>query len=116
MLKDGKIITPQNMIDHLSALESSLGSSKVRAFFLEQSPKVKNEYSLLRWEVTKLVEELKVARLEQIADRINMHTDELKIRAGELKSEIETLSSARKILTRLDKFVSLVSRIAIFLL
>lgn len=109
-------MTPDESIKFLQALARKLGSSKVRAFFRDQSPRVKNEYSLMRSEVNFLLDELTVNRLDQIANRLDAHSRVLKVRADALKEELDDLASARKILTQLDKTISIIARVAMFLL
>ena len=109
-------MTPEQSIKYLQALAKKLGSSQVRAFFKDQSPRVKNEYSLMRSEVNFLLDELTVSRLDQIANRLDAHSRELNARSKALKKELDDLASARKILTQLDKTISIISRVAIFLI
>jgi hypothetical protein len=104
------------LLDYLRSLERHLGSSRVAAFFRTQDADTQNEYSLLRGDVSLLVAKLTVSRLEQIAHRLDEHTEELANRAQALKVEIGRLASARKILTNLDRLVSIVSRAAVLLL
>ncbi|NNF18045.1 MAG: hypothetical protein HKN70_14975 [Gammaproteobacteria bacterium] len=109
-------MTPKEAIDYLQALERKLGSSRVRAFFRDQTPATQNKYALMRGEVTFLLGELTVNRLTLIADRLESHSDALDARSARLKEELRKLASARRVLTQLDKTISLVARVAIFLL
>ena len=109
-------MTPKQAIKFLQQLERKLGSSRVRAFFRDQSPKVQNDYAMCRGEVTFLLGELTVNRLTLIADRLSAHSTTLNKRAKALKKELDDLASARRVLTQLDKTLSVVSRVAIFLL
>ena len=109
-------MTANQLIDFLQALENRLGSSAVRAFFRDQPPRVQNEYSLLRGDVSFLLGELTVNRLNQVSQQLNAHSAVIAARTADLKKELDDLASARKILTRLDKTISIVSRVAMYLL
>ena len=109
-------MTPNQTLTFLRRLERQLGSSRVRAFFRDQTPKTQNEYSLLRGEVSRLVSRLTISRLTRVTTQLQQHSDEIDKRTAVLKEELDKLASARKILTRLDKVVSIFSRVAVFLL
>ena len=109
-------VTPEMLMTFLGQLEIKLGESRVRAFFRRQSPAAQNAYSLFRGEVTHLRGELTLARLEQVAERLAEHSATLSTRVRALKTAITDLSSARRVLEGLDRFVGLVSRVAVFLL
>ncbi len=109
-------IPPKSLLSFLRKLELKLASSQVRALFLDAPPRVQNEYALLQRDVTLLRSRLTITKLKQVAGQLEAHSKELRKRAKLLKQEIDELRSARRVLTKLDKFVSMVSRIAIFLL
>ena len=109
-------ITPADIMKYLRGLQLALGSSRMEILMEDQPAEVQNKYSLLRMDVRLLVSELTIARLKQVANKLTEHNVELKKRGKALKKSIVDLASARQVLTSLDKFVSLVSRIAIFLL
>ena len=109
-------IDPARLRDLLEQLELELASSRVRTIFRAASNAEKNEYAMLQREVTLLRNRLTLERLAQLANDMANHNTELKKRTKLLKREFDNLATARRLLTRLDKFVSLVGRIAIFLL
>ncbi|NKB60753.1 MAG: hypothetical protein GKR95_00960 [Gammaproteobacteria bacterium] len=108
-------MTPNQVIKYLQSLNRQLGSSKVRLFFESQPPRIRNEYSLLRGDVSQLLGILSVQRLESVAEQLEAHSKEIESRTEELKEQLKELSSARRILTQLNKAISLVGRIAIYL-
>jgi len=113
MLTEQQLADPQNLLSYLEALETKITSREVERYFSEQPPRILNEYLVLSGDVILLVAKLRVKQLENLADRIEKHTTELVARSGELEEELESLSSARKTLTRLNKIVSVISRIAL---
>ncbi len=104
---------PNQLLEYLEQLEEQISSSDVDEFFQAQPPRVLNEYIILRGDLSLLVDRLRLQELSDIAERIDTHTKELVARSEELEAEIESLASARKTLTRMNKLVSLVSRIAL---
>ncbi|NKB75634.1 MAG: hypothetical protein GKR96_01005 [Gammaproteobacteria bacterium] len=107
-------MTPNQMIKYLQSLQRKLGSSQVRNFFESQPPRIRNEYSLLRSDVSQLLGILTVQRLESVGERLTAHSEEIAERTAELKENLNELSSARRILTQLNKTISLIGRIAIY--
>lgn len=109
-------ISPKDLRNLLKELELELASSQVRAVFRTASNSERNEYAMLQREVTLLRTRLTLQRLSQLANEIADQNRVLKNRTKLLKKEIENLATARRFLTKLDKFVSIVGRIALFLL
>ncbi len=116
MLTEDLLKDERQLLEYLEQLEKQISTDNVEGFFQRQPPKILNEYIVLRGDLSMLVGRLKLQELSNIAGRIDIHTRELVARSKELEGELESLASARKTLTRLNKLVSLVSRIALVFL
>lgn len=113
MLKESQLSDPAKLLAYLEKLEKKITTRKVERYFANQPPRILNEYLVLSGDLKLLVAKLRVKQLKKITDRINVHTKELVDRSAELDTELKSLSSARKTLSRLNKIVSVVSRIAL---
>lgn len=109
-------IDPDDLLKYLRALQLALGSSRVEASIEGQPPEAKNDYSLLRADVRRMVARLTAARLRAVASELEQHNKELRTSAAELREEIQSLANIWNLVTSLDKFVGLIGQIAVSVL
>jgi len=109
-------IDPKKVIEYLEDLLTKLKSPEVEGHFMSKSTDVREKYIDLRFEIKLLIEKLTLQRLRRIQGEMNKRASELTRISEELKGEIESLESTRKVFDRIEKIVALASRFALRIL
>ena len=105
-------MTRDELINVIGDIEDKLRSGNVQDFFRDRPQPERDRFVRLRQDVTLLAEDLRIARLGDVADRLDQLSGEFNEGIASLGKKIGALNDAVAIIDVLAKVLNLAVRIA----